>query len=294
VSWLNCWFQVPDLFHHLVANGHDYDAVVFSPYLFWTTSVCLEAVVERAVVIPCLHDEPYARLEILRPVLSDPAAVWFLSEPEHQLAHRLGPVAPRHEVTGGGVHVPSRYDPEGFRARHGIERPFVLFAGRREGGKGWDWLLDAFDHAVTELGVDLDLVTFGVGEVAPPPPSISGRVIDLGFVDAGERDDAFAAATVYVQASRMESFSRTIMEAWLAGTPVVARADSEVVAWHCERSGGGMTFRDVGELADRLRQIQDHPDEAAAMAAKGREYVLEHYTWDPVLDRMESALEGLT
>ena len=164
VSWMGFLFSVPALFEYLLREGQGYDAVVFSPYLFWTTSVCLPLVAERAVVIPCLHDESYARLDVLRPVLAEPALVWFLSGPERDLAHQLGPVVASHSVTGAGVPVPSGYDPDGFMKRHGLERPFVLHAGRREEGKGLDWLLEAYIAAVLEGDLDLDLVSIGKGE----------------------------------------------------------------------------------------------------------------------------------
>ncbi len=292
VSWLNFPFRVPNLFHHLLRHAGRYDVVLFSPYLFWTTTICLPLVAEKAVVIPCLHDEPYARLDVMRPVLARPAAVWFLSEPEHRLAHRLGPVAPHHLVTGAGVNVPPSYDADGFRRRHRLERPFILFAGRRELDKGWPWLLKAFAQAIATDDAGFDLVTIGVGEVKAPT-ELGGRVVDLGFLDAVERDNAFAAATAYVQPSRMESFSRTIMEAWLAGTAVLAAEGSDVVAWHNEQSDGGMTFRDGATLASCLRDLRRQPDAAAAMAERGRRYVIDNFTWPVVLDRMESDLKTL-
>jgi glycosyltransferase involved in cell wall biosynthesis len=232
----------------------------------------------------------------LRPVLSDPALAWFLSGPEHLLAHRLGPVTRYHSVTGGGVTVPSVYDPQGFRERHRLSRPFVLYAGRREEGKNTAWMLEAFAAAVRQGDLDLDLVVLGRGQLAGAPLGASGasagRVVDLGFVPDHERDSAFAAATAYVQPSRMESFSRTVMEAWLAGTPVIAFDQSDVVAWHCRRSGGGVTFSDQAGLAEALRLVASRPDLASEMAAAGRRYVIENYTWPTVLDRMEASLSA--
>jgi glycosyltransferase involved in cell wall biosynthesis len=295
VSWLGFQFCVPGLFEHFLRYGDRYDAIVFSPYLFWTTSACVPFVAERAVVVPCLHDELYARLDVLRPVLSDAALVWFLSEPEHLLAHKLGPVSSSHAVTGAGVPVPEGYDPDGFRARHHVERPYVLYAGRREEDKGLKGLLEGFAMTVQD-GTDLDLVLIGKGALEGElavPRSVAGRVVDLGFVSDQERDNAFAAATAYVQPSRMESFSLTVMEAWLAGTPVIALAQSEVVSWHCERSRGGLTFSGPAELAERLRNVVAHPEEAVRMAAAGRQYVLDNYTWPVVLDRMEASLRAL-
>ena len=291
-SWVSWRFTLPDLFHFLVRYGSDYSSVVFSPYLFWNTVACLPAVSGNAVLMPCLHDETYARLDVVRPALSGPKSVWFLSEPEHQLAHTLGPVADHHTLTGAGVNVPAAYDPEGFRRRHGLDRPFVVYAGRREADKGWGWLLRVFEEAIRNGAGEVDLVTFGTGEVSVPP-GLRGRVRDLGFLSDADRNDAFAAATAYVQPSRMESFSRTVMEAWLAGTPVLVVEGSAVVAWHCERSGGGFTFRDGVGLAEHLRRLLTDPDLAVATAAKGRQYVVQEYAWPVVLDRMEADLQSL-
>lgn len=293
LAWVSGHFRVPELFHHLVAEAASYRAMVFSPYLFWTTVAGVTVAPERTLVIPCLHDEIFAYLDVFRPVLTRPAQVWFMSEPEHQLAHRImGPLAERHPVTGEGVLVPDAYDPDRFRAKYGLARPFVLFAGRRETLKGWKDLLGGFARAVTRLGVDLDLVSFGVGWM-DPPQEVAARVIDLGFLPQDDVADAFAAAAAYVQPSRMESFSRTIMEAWLAGTPVIASAASDVVRWHCERSGAGLVYHDEHELAQCLALVADAPEPLHRLAAAGREYVLTHYTWDAALDRMEEALESL-
>jgi glycosyltransferase involved in cell wall biosynthesis len=175
-----------------------------------------------------------------------------------------------------------------------LQHPFVLYAGRREEGKNTGWMLESFAAAVRDGGLDLDLVVLGRGQVGSAatagPGASAGRVVDLGFLPDRERDNAFAAATAYVQPSRMESFSRTVMEAWLASTPVVAFDQSEVVAWHCARSGGGVTFSDRAGFADCLRLVTSRPDLASEMAAAGRRYVIENYTWPTVLDRMEASL----
>ena len=118
-------------------------------------------------------------------------------------------------------------------------------------------------------------------------------MIDLGFLPAEEVPDAFAAAAAYVQPSPNESFSRTVMEAWLAGTPVIASAAGAVVRWHCERSGAGIVYRDDDELIESLALVAEAPDRLAAIAGRGRPYVLANYTWGPILDRMEEALEAM-
>ncbi|MDQ3106872.1 MAG: glycosyltransferase, partial [Actinomycetota bacterium] len=292
--WLNGTFRVPELFHHLVEHGSDYHAILLSPYLFWTTVTGALVEPARTIVMPCLHDEHYAYLEIVRPLLTDSAQVWFLSEPERDLGRKLAgaPGLAPHHVTGAGVDVPPAGDPRKGREMAGTSRPFLYYAGRREGGKGWDELLGAFTRAVVEYGVDLDLVTSGVGPV-DPAPIVASRVHDLGLLPYEELGHVFAAAAAYVQPSKNESFSRTIMESWLAGTGVIANAASAVVAWHCERSGAGITYRGPDELVQAMVVVGERPEALRALAPAGREYVLREYTWAVVLDRMEAALSAL-
>lgn len=291
LTWINGRFRVPDLYLHLAAHAEDYAAIVFAPYLFWSTLYCVGIAPERSVLMPCLHDEAYAYLRSVAGALASCAAVWFLSEPEHQLAHRLAPLAPRHSVVGAAVEIPESYDREGFRKRHGLSRPYVLYAGRREGGKGWQELMVGFGIATRRHELPFDLVTVGVGD-AQVPDSLAGRVIDLGYLSPADVPDAFAAAEAFLQPSTNESFSRTIMEAWLAETVVIANRQSEVVTWHCERSGGGLLYGDELELGQCLRLVAEAPEHAAGLALRGRDYVLANYRWPTVLDAMESSLEA--
>ncbi|MBM3673548.1 MAG: glycosyltransferase [Actinobacteria bacterium] len=288
--WMNDDLRVPELYHHLLDQAQDYRAIVFAPYLFWPAYACGQLAPERTILMPCLHDEPAAALELFRPLFSGVRGLWFLSEPEMALARRLHPRLAPHRVVGAGVHVPDAYDPEGFRQRHGIEGRFVLYAGRREGGKNWERLLDGLAAATLHADLPFRLVTMGTGAVHAPP-SLADRVVDLGFCSARDRDDAFAAADAYLQPSQYESFSLTVMEAWLAGTPVVANDRSEVVRWHCERSGAGLCYADDLELEECLRFVTEAPEAAAALGALGRDYVLDSYRTEAVLDRVEASLE---
>jgi glycosyltransferase involved in cell wall biosynthesis len=292
--WVNGLFRVPDLFHYLLDNGARYDAFVFAPYLFWTTFACAQIFPDRSALLACLHDEPPAWLSIYRPLLTTLGDVWFMSPPERDLARDIvGSLPPHYQLTGCGVRVPTSYDPDGFRRRHCIDGRFILYAGRREGGKGWQTLLDQFARATLRGGLPFSLVTFGGGDVNPPQ-SIADRVIDLGYISDAEKGDAFAAADAYVQPSRLEAFSRTMMEAWLAGTIVIGNGGGAVVAYHCERSGAGLLYDDDHELEQCLAFVADSPRAAADIAARGRDYVLKNYTWDVVLDTVETRLAALT
>jgi glycosyltransferase involved in cell wall biosynthesis len=291
--WMNAGMRCPELFHHLLDHAGEYRALVFASYLNWITFACSQVAPERSVLWTCLHDEPYAYLELFQPLLAGAGGLLFQTPPEHELAHRLVGTPAPHALVGCGVEIPERYDPEGFRRRHGIEGRFLLYAGRREGGKGWEELLEQLATATARRSLPFSLVTMGAGEVRPPA-AIADRVIDLGFLPDAERDAAFAAADAYLQPSRFEAFSRTIMEAWLAGTLVIANGGSEVVRYHCERSGAGLLYDDELELEECLAFLAEAPETARELAARGRAYVLDNYQWDTVLAGVEAALSGWT
>lgn len=290
LRWLNDDVRVPELYDHLLDHAQDYRALLFGPYLFWPAFTCSQIAPERSLLWTCLHDEPYAYQPVFEPMLSGLAGLFLQTDPEHELAHRVVPHLAPHAVVGCGVELPTGYDPAGFRERHGLgDRPFLLYAGRREGAKGWDELLNAFAAAVKGRGLPFSLVTMGAGPVVAPS-GVEDRVVDLGFLPDEERDNAYAAAAAYVQPSRYEAFSRTIMESWLAGTPVIGVGEGGVVRWHIERSRAGIVYDDGHELEEALAFIAERPDLAARLGERGRRYVLDNYQWRDVLDRIEGRI----
>ncbi len=291
-QWMNAGLRVPELWHFVLQHSANYRAIVVAPYLFWTSFAVGQIDPQRTIVMPCLHDEPEAHLPIFKPLINDARGLLFLSDPERDLAQKIFGPHPRSEVVGAGVEAPDAPDVEAFRKMIGFDTPFVFYAGRREYGKGFTDIVRAMTIAV-EQGVDLRLVTSGVGEVIVPD-SIKDRVVDLGFVSTDVRDAAMAAASAYVQPSKLESFSRTVMEAWLAGTLVIANRGSEVVAWHVERSKAGLLYDEVAELVEALRFVADEPQLAAELAAPGARYVQENYDADTVLNRVESRIDEWT
>ena len=87
---------------------------------------------------------------------------------------------------------------------------------------------------------DLTLVLAGDGPVTVPADTSGVR--DLGYLDLAAKTAAYAAAAVVCQPSVDESFSIVLMEAWLAGTPVLVHARCPVTTHHVFQSGGGLAF----------------------------------------------------
>jgi len=292
--WVNDSMRVPDLWHHVLDHGHRYRAIVLAPYMFWTTFAVGQIHPDRTILMPCLHDEPEARLRIFQPLFGGSRGIWFLSDPEAELAAEVFALPRRTAVVGAGMALPEAYDPDGFRRRHGIDGPFIYYAGRREGAKSWPELVDAYAEVRRTRGLDLALVTSGIGPVDVPDEHPFDGIIDLGFISDEERNDAMAAATAYVQPSALESFSRTVLEAFAAGTAVVANGAGAVVRWHIERTGAGITYENRHQLVEALAAVAEHPSSFASLARGARAYVEQHYRPDVVLDEIEGLLRDWT
>src|SRR5437764_12309144 len=119
--WINATLRVPALFRYLLEHADRYQAIVASPYLSWITVACVDVAPERTVLMPCVHDESYAHLDLFRPTLAKPALPWFLPAPEYEVARSLAPL-PEHVVTGAGAGVPASYDARGLRRRQRGDR----------------------------------------------------------------------------------------------------------------------------------------------------------------------------
>ncbi len=285
-----------------LAAAREYDRVVVMPYLFGTSFWQQVADPDRTIVLPCLHDEPHAHQPLVLDALCSARGLMMNSTGEMALLQRMlnrrapGAPMPRHDprVVGCGFDDEPPPTPEAvlrFTASHGIEPGYLLYAGRRESGKG---LADLYRRFATYLRTSPNprpLALMGSGPLGPPP-EIAHHIIDLGFVSPRDRSAAYAGAGVLVQPSRLESFGMVLFEAWLAGTPVIVNEESDVLRAHCEASGGGLWFRDAATFSEGVQMIVESPDLAQRLAAAGKEYALGDFGWPLVRQRFLDALES--
>jgi len=274
----------------LDAEREAYDALFFLPYLFGTTILGAQLDPRRSILIPCLHDEPFAYLKIVAHLFRRVRAVFFNSAPERSLARRLFGVAPQAPVVGFGFDPvePAKAEGETFRARYGIDGDYLLYFGRKEGGKNLPLLLDCFRRCA-DAGTGLSLVVAGDGALDPDVDR-SG-IVDLPRLGEDEKQAACAGALAVCQPSVNESFSIVMMEAWLQETPVLVNARCPVTKHHAALANGGLYFDGPVEFAAEVDLLRRDRDLARQLGRQGRTYVLENYTWPAVLERFEAALQ---
>jgi glycosyltransferase involved in cell wall biosynthesis len=266
----------------------------FIPYCFGTTWEGALVAPERSLMIPCLHDEPFAHLKWTRRVLRAARAVCFHVPAERALAETLaGADAERFHLVGEGVDPPPPGDGERFRRTHRVLDPFILYAGRKAAEKNTPLLVEYFArYRLTHPQSRLKLVLIGAGGVRIPP-RLSADILDLGFVSAQDKADAYAATLALCQPSLLESFSLVMMEAWLAGAPALVHGLCAVTRDHCLASNGGLCFDDYFEFVEALELLARDAALRRRMGEAGRAYVLARYTWDQVTDSYLAVLRRI-
>jgi len=188
---------------------------------------------------------------------------------------RFGSVAARGTIVTVPIAALDDTAPQRFRERFGIERPYLLYAGRLDESKGVGELVAAHAHFRQLYPDGPDLVILGDG---PFKLRRQRWLHALGFVGEQEKADALADALAVVVPSPYESLSLIQLEAWAHGIPTLGNARSAVLVGQSRRSGGGLWYEDRDEYVEMARLLAAAPALARALGQQGRAWVSEHYS----------------
>ena len=290
-AWLDALPHAPRLYDYLDRHQAEYDALLFLPYLAATTLYGAVRCIDRAVVMPALHDEPFARMNLVRVLLTAARRVLFMTEAERTLAVRDLRLRMRDaRVVGVGVDdALGSASAERFRAQCNLYGPIVLYSGRIAASKNVNALLayaDEFRRQYVQHA-DATFVLRGSTEMYVAPRR---NVQVLPPQSPETYRDAYAAAAVMCQPSQYEAFSIVLMEGWLAGAPALVHANCEVTRTHVMACNGGLWFGSADEFGAALDWLLTHSRRRLAMGRAGRQYVLDRYSWRIVLPQVEAAL----
>jgi glycosyltransferase involved in cell wall biosynthesis len=276
------------LYSYLRTHQEEY-IYFFIPYMFGTSVRGSMVCPDRSVLIPCLHDESYARLSRIAQMLRSVKQIVYLSPAEKQLAESLyGLPSEKGVVTGVPLDCSWTSDPARFVSRYGISK-FLLYAGRDDAGKNAELLVDYFHKYVTEEQTSLNLVFIG-GAKPPIPGSVADRVRSLGYIPVQDKYDCLGASLALCVPSVRESFSIVMMESWLAGRPVIVNAECDVTTDFCVRSNGGLWFRDYSEFREIVELLAHSPELGPQLGGQGRNFVFENYKPDLVAKKFMNAM----
>jgi glycosyltransferase involved in cell wall biosynthesis/SAM-dependent methyltransferase len=270
------------LIQYLRHNWQSYRAIIVVTYLYPTAYFSLLEIPKgRALFAPTLHDEPPAYLSIYKHAARRAHSLIWLTEAERRLGTDLW-----GELPGRMVAMAIDAEP---REPAQLKDAYLLYCGRIDPNKGCATLFDYFNRFKQEHLSALRLVLTGKNDIPiPDHADIDFR----GFVSAEEKFSLMAGAHVYMTPSARESFSIVALEAMAQRTPVLASAESEVLADHIAESGGGSIYRDYESFAARLNEMLDSQSLREQMGERGRNYVVSRYVPERVRQSLVEAIES--
>jgi glycosyltransferase involved in cell wall biosynthesis len=214
----------------------------------------------------------------------DVAALIAPSEPMRDVLLEYGVTTPIHIVpTGLAAH---RFQPGNgarFRAAHDLpaDRPLMLYIGRVAHEKNIDFLVRVFAQVRSSVPNAL----FVIAGEGPARESLRQLVASLGFaqhvhfVGYLDRDtallDCYAAADVFVFASRTETQGLVLLEAMAQGAPVVSTAKLGTRSILKEESGALIVDEEVDAFAATTARVLTDRQLRATLARQGRTYARE-------------------
>jgi glycosyltransferase involved in cell wall biosynthesis len=266
------------------AEASDADVVVFYPYLYWPAVHGVRRLRDRAVLHPATHDEWPTRLPVFQEVFASPGGLVFQTHDERRLTERLFPrsAGRRQAVIGLGVDD-GPGDAAAAREALGVgERPYLLYVGRVDDGKGTTLLARYFASYKQRHPGPLALVL--AGSVVDRPP-VHPDIVTPGPVDEDVKWGGLRGAVALVQPSPNESFSLILLEAMAAGRPALVNGSCLATSEHARRSGAGLWFSGYGTFEGALDRILGDRATRDAMGAAGRAYVDRLYRWPRLIGR---------
>ncbi|HSD39315.1 MAG TPA: glycosyltransferase [Rhodocyclaceae bacterium] len=211
-------------------------------------------------------------------------AVIVPSSPMAERLHAYGITRPMHVLPTG---IPlARFgsgDRTRFRTHYQIDEdhPVALFVGRAAHEKNIDFLLDALRHSLKDCPRLLLLIA---GE-GPALEHLRDRVhaeqlVDsvrfVGYLDrVTELPDCYAAADIFVFASRTETQGLVLLEAMAAGLPIVALAEMGTCDILTPASGAIAPADNVPAFAAALTRVASDPELRARMREQGLAWAAE-------------------
>ena len=276
----------PDLVRAVERAKDRFDLFLFYCYRYYHSWAGLPRVSEKALLVPTAEDDPAIHLGIFKVFFRSPRGIVYLTPEEQQLVEGVsGNEAVPSAVIGSGLDLPEPDPSLDFAARHGLERPFILYVGRIDRMKGCLTLFAYFKKFLEETGIEVDLVLAGKAAVSVPDHP---HIREVGFITEEEKVAALRQCRLLVMPSPYESLSVITLEAWKLGVPVLANAKCRVLLGQCQRSNGGLFYEGYAEFAEGLELLLRRPEIGEVLGRQGRDYVEAEYSWERVLAKLSS------
>lgn len=270
----------PPLIEALRKESADHDFFIFFTYLYYNTFWGLKKVKGKKVLVPTAHDEPALDLEIMKDVFTLPQAILFNTESEKKMLARKFSFQDKYlDTVGVGVDIPSGLEEHTFLKKHKIKKPFILYAGRIEAGKGCQELIDYFLRFSPQYP---DLILILIGKLLMELPS-HPKIRYLGFLPSKEKNAAMSAALVTLHPSPFESLCMAALESMAVKTPILVQGKTEPLKDHCLQGRSGLFYTNYEEFKESLNLLIRDSKLRKSLGENGLKYVISRYSWPQII-----------
>jgi glycosyltransferase involved in cell wall biosynthesis len=177
-----------------------------------------------------------------------------------------------------------------FRNKFNLSsKHIILFAGRLNYIKGPDLLLQAFCNLKNAL-YDYQLVFIGSDEgmlavlkKIADENGIKDQVSFLGYLGGKDKLNAYNASRLVVIPSRKEAMSIVVLEAGVAGKPVLI---TDQCGFNCvaNTNGGKVVTASVEGLQQGLKDLLEDADKLKLLGNNLMKLIKENFLWDSLID----------
>lgn len=196
------------------------------------------------------------------------------------------------DVIGNGVDV------DKFNENNTVKKDFILYTGKFDFGKG---LIDLLEIAemLKESHPDVKVIMIGNGSIKKKIDKIIRKkklfnVKVLNHLPHDELLEYYRCSKVYVLPSYYEGLPTTILEAMACKLPVVASNISGIPELVEEGVTGYMLSPgDKKGFYRRIVELHEDPEKRKFFGEKGRERVMEKFTWSGIAKNMVEKYEEL-
>jgi glycosyltransferase involved in cell wall biosynthesis len=115
---------------------------------------------------------------------------------------------------------------------------------------------------------------------------MSDRVHFIGYIAGRDKAEAYHAADLLVISSRQEAMSIVVLEAGIAGTPVLL-TDQCGFGEVATVGGGRVVAATVIDLAAGLDSLLTQRSELKGMGERLQAHVQKNFTWDVIVGRLQ-------
>jgi glycosyltransferase involved in cell wall biosynthesis len=195
--------------------------------------------------------------------------------------------------------------PQAFRKEYGLEdKKFILCLSRIDFQKNQLLLVKSF-AAFRENHPDWKLVFIGSVSVEEYHRKILDEIARLNLQDSvliipGLKPDdpllpsAYKAAELFVLPTANEPFGIVILEAWAAGTPVIATRVGGIPGFTTDGENILLTEdNDDVMLAEKMEQLAGSPELQSKLRINGQSEVSAHYDWSAIAVRVVKIYEEI-